>query len=365
MKRKTLINILILFTVSLIVVVVLFVVSEDMVHRRNSFLRQFPPHTLKPLDTIDIGFNSYYVAGSTAHNLYLGNTTSLLRLLRIDLDCGDTSHIFLEVRDIGDLKIWSLRTKVDSPYFYLGEGTVPVVYRGNVNDGIASERLYDKAFFLDFAPISSSSIALRSLSSETNEYELGKEVSNPPHASLNNELLEKQVDGRFCVDGMMHFSEDIHKLVYVYYYRNQFIVADSNLNLIYRGKTIDTVSHAQITIAGLSSGFGRMHAAPPLFVNKQSRVWKHFLFVNSGLLSKNEKREAFEQSSVIDVYDLRNGGYQFSFYIPYFGEKRMHDFFLTGNKLVVLVDRHVLTYDLVKEYFRPSINDILHVESGT
>jgi hypothetical protein len=337
---------------SVTVVLVLFVLSDEMVHRRNSFVRQFPPHSLTIRDTIDIGYNSYYVAGATSHTVYFGNTTSMLRLLSLDVERRDTNHIFLDVEGIEDLKIWSLRTKVDSPNFYLADGTVPVVYRGSVVDGVACDSLYDRAFFLDFQLMGDSSIAIRSLSSETNEYELGKEVLHPMQVTFKNSLLEKQIDGKFCVDGMLHYSAELDRLVYVYYYRNQFIVADRDLKLIYRGKTIDTVSRAQIHIASLSAGTGRMHAAPPLFVNKQSRVWRNLLFVNSGLLSKNESRKVFARSSVIDVYNVDNGEYKFSFYIPYFNGTKMHDFYFAGDRLVVLADRYVLTYDLVTHYFR-------------
>jgi hypothetical protein len=333
------------------IITILFFLSDDMIHRRNSFIRQFPPHPLTEGDTIDIKYNSYYLAGGTPHHFYLGNTTGPLHVLVLNATLTDSQHVLLQAKEIDTMKFWAARVRVDSPYFYLADGSVPVVFGGKVDKWIPSRYMYDSAFFVDYEPMSRWSFAMRSVSSKTMEYELGKMKADTPHVKIAFDLLQKQIDGKFCVDGMLHYNKNTSRLVYVYYYRNQFIVSDTNLNLEYRGKTIDTISRAQIKIATISSKNGRTHATPPLFVNKQSCVDGNLLLVNSALQAKNESREGFDNSSVIDVYNLQTGEYKFSFYIPKYSGKRMHDFKIFGDKLVVLIDKYVITYNLVRKYF--------------
>lgn len=340
---------------SVAIVAVLFVLSDHVVHRRNDFLRQFPPHALTPADTVEVGVNSFYVAGAGARTVYFGNTTSPLHVLafaepaRGVSAAPDTQHVYIRAPGLTDLKFWALRLKVDSPYFFLADGAVPVVFKGNVCDWFASDQRYDSAFFVDFQPMGPDALAIRSVSSKTNEFVLGRERLDVPEVLLRDSLLQRQIDGRFCVDGMLHFSRELKRIVYLYYYRNQFIVADSNLNLAYRGHTIDTISRARIRIA--EAGAGRMHSAPPFFVNRMSRVWKQYLFVNSALMSRNEERRAFENASVVDVYDLNTSEYRFSFYVPHINGVKMHDFCFSDNRLIVLIGRFVITYDLADHVF--------------
>jgi hypothetical protein len=350
MKRNIYVAALFVFMASVLTVVTLFLASDSMVHRRNAFLRQFPPHVLAEDDTFDVRFNSFYIAGGTAHTAYLGNTTSPSNLVEVNLDASNIKSITLQAKSIDTIRFWAPRIKVDSPFFYFADGTRPVIYRGTTSDWSICGKAFGNAYFVDFTLAGSSSILVRSVSSSTQEYVLGKEVDGMV-PQFTPTLLQKQIDGRFCVDGMLHYDGN-GRLVYVYYYRNQFIVADTSLNLVYRGKTIDTVSHAQIHIASIASKKMNTHTAPPLYVNKHSCTWNGLLFVNSGLLSRNEDRQLFLDSSVIDVYDLANGHYRFSFYIPGVNGKKMHDFAVFGNRLFVLIDTRVFTWKLEPFYFR-------------
>jgi len=65
--------------------VILFLSSEEQVHRNNAFIRRFPPHPVIKEYDIDLGFNSYYVAGLGKDMVYLGNSTAPLHLLKINL----------------------------------------------------------------------------------------------------------------------------------------------------------------------------------------------------------------------------------------------------------------------------------------
>src|SRR5690606_28820448 len=93
-------------------------------------------------------------------------------------------------------------------------------------------------------------------------------------------------------------------------------------------------------------------SSPPFFVNTRSSTSGNGLFVNSDMLAKNDHKDAFKSGSVIDVYDLQTGMYHFSFYIyHYWNTKRMIEFRVAGNKLVVLYDRLIRVFDFVPQYF--------------
>ncbi len=97
-------------------------------------------------------------------------------------------------------------------------------------------------FFSNGISLTSNNFAFRKYDQILKQNILAKNSFNPGSSPVieSKDLLQKQVDGIFCTDGMMSYCKKSGKLIYVYYYRNQFICADSNLHLIYRGNTIDT-----------------------------------------------------------------------------------------------------------------------------
>ncbi len=135
-------------------------------------------------------------------------------------------------------------------------------------------------------------------------------------------------------------------LIYLYYYRNEFICLDTNLNLLYKGSTIDTISKAQIKIVEIRSEKISTFAERPLIVNRKSCISRGWLFVNSGLKANNEERQSFDQLAVIDLYSLIDGTYQFSFYMPDPITKKMRDFIVVEKTLIALYDNYIAAYDL-------------------
>ena len=201
-------------------------------------------------------------------------------------------------------------------------------------------------------PISNTSFALRTFDPKLRQYVLAKDRTGFPHIAFAPGVLQKQTEGIFSTDGMLRYAPDLSSLIYVYHYRNQFICTDTNLNILYRGKTIDTITQAQIKVSEIESENKFTLSAPPLFVNKLSCTWKNWLFVNSALEAKNEMKNNFDVSSVIDVYDLRNGSYKFSFYIPDYGKKKIRAFAVNNNALIALYDNYIMTYNLNPHYFK-------------
>lgn len=320
--------------------------------KRGSFLRLFPSHPVLEEKSYDIKYNSYYLAGGTKHHIYLGNTSSPLHLLVLNTVSGDSQHVKLDIEGIMEQKFWSLRVAVDSPFYYAYDGAVPRIYKGNVGDWHAERFAYDQEYFLDLKPIGASSFFIKSLNGQTSESMLGKISLDSPYYNFDRSLLKKQVDGFFCTDGTMLYNQHLNKLIYVYRYRNEYILMDTTLKNSTSAHTIDTITTAKIKIATLAGGNTRKMAAPPLTVNKRGATYKNWLFVQSDLLAKNEHPRAHDKVSVIDVYSLPDGNYNFSFYIYDYADKEsLRQFKVYENTMVALFATHVQLYKLREKYF--------------
>lgn len=345
MKMDLLTKIALAFALSVGIPCVLFFAAHVKRAPLNGFHRLFSGQRVaKLVASVNLGFDSYYIAGNAKRHLYLGNVVAPRHMLIVEGQTLDTVGVKLALVNPDHLQFWSVTVKVDSPSFYMVDGSVPAIFKGML-DTREAYLIDRKTFFLDFEPMCASTYAIRGLSL-SKEGRLGRLSGEPPCAEFPCGLLERQVDGIFCTDGMMHYSDGERKLVYIYFYRNQYLVMDDSFNLLVRANTIDTTSVAKIEVSSMSSGDSRSLSAPPLVVNKQSCVYRRWLFVNSSLVADNENADDFSENSVIDVYDLDQGHYLYSFYVPNFHRERLRYFQVFHNKLVALFSRHLVSFDL-------------------
>lgn len=310
---------------------------------KNNFDRVFHPNKVKLTGALDLKYNTFQLAGISTNNIYLRNPTALALIIKANHQLTDTAH--LRIRFNNEYQYRSLSLSVVPPNFYLMDGVAPLTLKGNLSDLIAKPLMKDTFYFVDYKPISPTSFILRSYSPLYGKYILAKKRTDTLLEEFAPDLLQTQIEGNFSVDGMLHYDKETARIIYVYYYRNQYISIDSSLNLKYRGNTIDTVSQANIKVVALDNDEITM-AAPPLIVNKDSFVSGNLLFIQSGLIADNEDRELYNQNAVIDVYSLENKTYLFSFYIPDFKRNKMRDFKICKKTLAALYETHLLTFEL-------------------
>lgn len=349
---------------SLSTVALLFGLSNRIKTSPGSFLREFPPHPVIEGDSLNLGFDSYYIAGGKGHTIYFANYTAPQRMIVLNSITLDTQHVRLQVKGIEQQKFWSAQVKVDSPNYFLVDGAVPVIYRGSTQDWQAEKYLFDTVFFRSLLPLNHSSFVVKSLSGRTGENILGKITERYPYATFTSTILQKQLDGVFCTDGVMRYSREHNQILYAYYYRNEYMVMDTNLNLLYRRHTIDTTSKARIKTGLIESENARILMSPPLFVNKGFDVSGNWLFIHSNTRAKNEHPKAFANGAVIDVYHLDSGKYVFSYYIYHYrNEKEMTEFRVFGDRMIVRFGDVVRIYQLVPFYFNRQ-DQIVSNEAG-
>lgn len=365
-KRTSFLFLSCIFVLGIGAVFILFLYSSEKPnHKFNSFLRLFPENPLKSKKTLDIKYNSYYIAGATRESIYFGNIQATRHIIRTNINLSDTQHIALDIEGLDELKFSSITVHIDSPYFYFADGSTPAIFKGSIKNWRAQRYMYDSVYFMESIPINKTSFAIRSISSSSGEITLGKVTNNPPYVKLAPNLLEKQIDGKFCKDGTLHYNRGLGWLIYVYRYRNQFICTDTTLNLLYKGNTIDTVSWAKIKVTEIESDKSITMAVPPIIVNRSSCVSGKWLFINSNLLAKNEDKNSFENSSVIDIYNLKDGQYQFSFYIPLHNNKKMREFKVFDTTLIALYDHYAIKYQLDLSYFSNKTTTITTLDDAS
>lgn len=325
---------------------VLYIFSEEIMHHENPFLRLYPQHPIILNHTTNLGFNSYYFSGHLNNRIYLGNYTDPLNVISMDTTLQDrqVSKIIL---DQGNIPFRMAQVIIRAPYFYIMDGTVPCVFQGKVSDWKANTKLQGSPYFTLALPVDSTTILFRSNNGKKASHIIGIFGSERfSKIQYSSDLLQQQVDGIFDTDGMLQYSEKSRKMVYVYYYRNEFIVANSDAKLDYRGHTIDTNAHAKIKVSYLKNGTERRMSAPPLVVNAHTAIANHHLFVHSKVPGRFENDRLWEQASIIDVYDLNKKTYVLSFAIYNKYNSKLQSFFVTSTHLYALIGNHLEIYEL-------------------
>jgi len=233
---------------------------------------------------------------------------------------------------------------IDTASVFVFDGAAGQVNRGDATAWQLKTHVTTPSY-MDVIPVSVNSYILRAVD-KANQNVLVKQSAKDTALLVNKHLLTKQVDGFFCTDGMLVPVPGTGRFFYVYYYRNQFIAADTNLNLLYTCRTIDTNSVAKIKIGKIKSTHQTTLAGPPPFVNKQASANPQYLFIRSALRADNETKEMHEKTTPIDVYAVKDGSYRFSFYLPDIAGRKLTEFKVYNQLPVALYGQYVYSFKL-------------------
>lgn len=341
-----------IITASTISIAALQFTSESVIHQHNNFTRRFPRAPLTRIGEIDLKYNSFYFAGQDSSQIYLGNHSAPLLVTGIDHG-QNVKQYRIRFHD-SITKFRAPHLLVSQSKFYLYDGTVPIIYGGNSGDWNVTRQMLLRKKFYSPVVINDSILAYRTFDRNKENILASTKLWGEPKYLLHSGLLEKQVDGVFDTDGMALYSEQLRQYIYLYYYRNQFIVTNPELRLIGRGKTIDTVAVAQLKVAYVKKRDERKLSTPALVVNRLSAIHKNLLFVQSALRGKHETEKMWRNANVVDVYDLRNNTYRMSFYLykaygadyDEFMVTDKHIYGIAGDKLII----HRIETALQKEF---------------
>ena len=339
-------------------ITLLFTFTNKDTQRDTSFKRGFLYDAPQKIHELDLEYNGYDIAGAADGKIYLSNSQSPLYLIAVDTTLQNKQEILLTI-DQDSLQLRSPQVRVTPPYFFLMDGTIPYIFKGSTKDWKAYSMLKNPLYFNYALPMDSVTLAIRTTSRKTREFALGTiSLSDSVTMTLSHKLLQKQIDGIFDVDGTLLYNQQQRQLIYTYRYRNQYIVANDNLQLQWLGKTIDTISQAQIQVGSIASKNQNKMTTPALSVNKYSTTFGNYLFVNSQILGSKESLILWEKSSIIDVYNIRKNHYEFSFFVEDIENNKLKTFHVINDKFIGLIGSHIVTYQLgnrFKEVLPPSI----------
>lgn len=285
----------------------------------------------------ELKFNSYYIAGHKDSILYLGNYTTQ-NVLEIDTSLTGTKSHQLNF----DSEVLH-RLHVDSNNFYLSYGPEKSLYHGMTGTWKTNKVQIKHPNFYDVTALNENSFIYEYVSSRTHENSLMK---TSLHASTieNDTIFKKQIDGLFCTTGTLVLSKKNNILIYVYFYRNEVLVIDTNLNLINKFHTIDPISRANLIVSNIESRNSRVLASGTIMVNARCALWNDYLLIQSKIMSKQEDEQRFKNSTVIDIYNLKNSLYISSIYLPKQANKPITQFSVIGGHIYTLSGRHLNRY---------------------
>ncbi|WP_163397369.1 MauE/DoxX family redox-associated membrane protein [Flavobacterium fluviatile] len=331
---------------SILIVIVLFLTSEQTMYHDNPFIRRYPQHPVEFKKKVDLKYNSFYIAGESDGKIYLANYDypSYIQSYSFLLNDKKEEKIVMDPKKI---PFKMITTKIQGPYFYMNDGSVPIILRGDLKNWEVNRELKGSPYFTIALPIDSTSIAVRSNSSKNMQNMLGIFNQNAvPKTRFNRTLLQKQVDGIFDTDGQLLYSTASEKLVYVYRYRNEFIIADPKGNLVHRGHTIDTISKVTMKVSKLKEGRQFAMSTPSYVVNEIATLSGNLLFINSKVKGKYEKDMLWETCFIIDVYDIERNAYVLSFPVFHTASKQLRSLMVNGNHLYAVIGNDLVVYEL-------------------
>lgn len=354
------IKLLLLSTLAIVavgIVAILFVFSEKKIYRNNAFQRKYIPKVATYIRDLDLGSNSHYIAGFKNNIIYLGNYRAPLYLKALNTSFDSVAEFPVSISKM-DLPYRRASIGVEPPYFFVGDGMVPIIFRGSTKDWKAKVFSYDRTDFKQFEISDSLHIGIVSISANTNTTVLGMLTGMHGKDSVyfNDEIISKQLDGIFDTDGILVWNERNKRFIYTYYYQNRYEVMDDGMQYLFSGKTIDTVSKPILNIKHHSKTDQYSKGANTIVVNRHMTSFGNYLLINSDRLGKYEDNSIPESAAIIDVYDITQNKYVFSFYVSHQPGSKLDDFRIDGNLLIALVNGRLWIYKLKPAYFNTGSN---------
>ncbi len=306
----------------------------------GTFRRDFSGKNARAIDSIRLGYNSFYIAGAAGGKIYLANTTAPLLQWRVDTSFRDTARVQLGRSS----RAWPLDAKqvVSASSAYLLNRAGNFLIRASVQEDTAVRFLRVGRLVADFGPVGSmQDLVIRTLDSVGGytlaRYSEGAGLERPPEPNL-----EKRVDGRFCVDGMLSFDRETQRIVYAYYYRNEFLVMDAMLHVLMRARTIDNRVYEPIK----TGSYGRVRTLlnQPVMVNRHLFTGDTAVFIHSKARSESESGSQFVSYDVIDRYHLLTGAYEYSFRIPNPARRKLRSVCFHRGCLYMIYDKQLFRY---------------------
>lgn len=334
--------------------VALFFSSEHIMKKENNFTRRFLPHAIVEPKAYHLDNDFFYFAGFSNNRLYLGNILKPLQLFYTDENLSDLKQVNIKLDESNHI-YRRLKYGIYENYFYLYDGSVPIIYRGKLGENKATTVSYNDIYFDQLSIIGTSQFIVRIRDKNTKEHKIAllNKDSSKTQIKTNSSILQKQIDGVFDTDGTLAVNEKGLGIAYMYTYRNQFITFNNQLSVKERLNTIDTTTRANISTQTLQNGIHKM-AKPPVKVNKNMAFHHQIIFNESNIRGRHESGKNWNNASVIDLYRTDKQEYLGSFYIYKRNGNKLSQMLVTDKNIYLLYKNEIVVYRIahtISRYF--------------
>ncbi|WP_335965394.1 MauE/DoxX family redox-associated membrane protein [Galbibacter sp. PAP.153] len=325
-------------------VAILFLTSERIIYEENPFIRRYV-HYVKKVNEIDLQGNVYYYAGNDDQLIYLGDYYNPLQITSFQRNFGGKQTHSIQINK-EDLPTKVSQVRIQAPNFYLIDGYISRIIKGTISNWHVTGRFEGSMRFDDYQLEKENTLLFKTYSRLHGASLVGRlKITDGLPYHLYPNVLRKQKDGVFDVDGSLKYDDCPHELIYTYYYRNSFTIMNLTSKEIRTYQTIDTISKARLKIDTLLNKH-QQKLVSSLMVNPSTYVVDQLLYVRSKIKGQYEPDNTWDQSQTIDVYNTANGNYLGSFYIYDESDKKLTDFFIIENSFYGFIGNKIVQYNL-------------------
>lgn len=331
---------------------ILYAIADKDSRYRNNFTRSIISDIIEQQNILDTK-GDYYIAGITKDQIFLGNRKDSLDLLITDINLNHAKHIRLTIQNEPTIHLRETYIEIDSPFFYIKDGGAPGIFQGRMGYWTAQRILAHTPYFTQAVRTAEKSFTIQSIGNKTGNKVTQNALSSVSGTSgikSNVDIFGEDTDF-LTSSGLLRYSRKLNKLVYIYFYKNEYLLMDTSLNLAHKYKVIDPTAQANLKPIEIKEGRFSL-ASPKSFINNTAQVYEQWLLINSTSKASNETTEAFDNASIIDVYDLETGQYTYSFYIPDYDGIKLENFKAVNHQLIGTFKNHVISYSLNKKAFK-------------
>jgi hypothetical protein len=305
--------------------------------KKNGFNRHFLSTSLTKSHENSFLLETSRISGISKDRYYItGQNPGWMLILNKDLKVIDT--LIFNVRQIN--KFLAPNTIVDSPNIYMYAGNLSYLIKGKLDKKTVDLTALKTPVFVRTAQISPQLLVVRGFDSSNKKQVFKKINCNDGSVEKEAPLISDDKAFGMSTDGTLLYDNATNALVYVEFYKNDFICIDTNLNLIYKGKTIDTTNNFDLIIHKESAD-STLKVTPGKNreeVNITATIYNKQLYVISALKADNEDEKVFRTNWPVDIYSTENGKYIGSIYIPKATGKKIKSINISGNGITVLYD---------------------------
>ena len=331
---------------SFALVIILFFISESITKNANNFTRRYLQHPVTLTNEYKLEANSFYIAGVTKDRLYLGNKTAPFLVTSLPLNL-NSIHKKVVFPNSKNTIYKNLGLKFDGQFFYLHDGSVPIILRGKVDTKKCTTISFKEAYFTQLTIINDDLFAFKSQSPKDKNVVLGILNTKSGKINLCDVVKQNKSSDYFANDGLLINDPITKKLIYIYYYNSQYLILDETLNLIKIQKTISSTTNADKL--GVRKSDGEYKLGIPLSViNRQAIVYNGVLFNLSYERGKFEDEKIINKNFILDLYNIETGEYIGSMIIAKKEKEKRIQFLANGNQFYVLRDNKIQQFSFSK-----------------